>query len=171
MGKIEWAMWANEQGVISCYVLFLGGVLGVSSHALPILHKRWQIAAYSMALAFFVLLIEYPRSKRKSGRTIERSFQFIFTKFVSMLGVFGRNYFIRFVFYLLSGVPCLFCVGTVLGGICLIITSIIYLKAAIADEQWIACEKETVSKKTLTRAQPPSVAPPRMVYKNEYTDP
>nr|XP_047137662.1 cytochrome b-245 light chain isoform X2 [Hydra vulgaris] len=143
MGKIEWAMWANEQGVISCYVLFLGGVLGVSSHALPILHKRWQIAAYSMALAFFVLLIEYPRSKRKSGRTIERR----------------------------SGVPCLFCVGTVLGGICLIITSIIYLKAAIADEQWIACEKETVSKKTLTRAQPPSVAPPRMVYKNEYTDP
>ncbi|XP_065676632.1 cytochrome b-245 light chain-like isoform X2 [Hydra vulgaris] len=145
MGKIEWAMWANEQGVISCYVLFLGGVLGVSSHALPFMHKRWQIAAYSMALAFFILLIEYPRSKRKSGRTIERSFQFVLTKFVSMLGVFGRNYFIRFVFYLL---------------------------AALADEQWVACEKETVSKKTLTRAQPPSVAPPRMVvYKNEFADP
>ena len=62
-----------------------------------------------------------------------------------------------------AGFPCLFCLGTVLGALSLIITSLIYLKASLAGELWVPCEKEVEQERSLTRAQPPTVAPPRMV--------
>ena len=58
-------------------------------------------------------------------------------------------------------VPTVFNLGTVTGGICLGITSIIYLRAAISGESWQPCEKQVRREKTLTRARPPSMAPPR----------
>ena len=57
--------------------------------------------------------------------------------------------------------PTVFNLGTVTGGICLLITSIIYLRAAVSGESWQPCEKQVRREKTLTRARPPSMAPPR----------
>ncbi|KAK3729915.1 hypothetical protein QZH41_018076 [Actinostola sp. cb2023] len=54
------------------------------------------------ALGLLIFLIEYPRGKRKQGKkTVERMYQRCLTHFVRGLGVFGRNYYMRFVFYLL----------------------------------------------------------------------
>jgi len=161
MARIEWAMWANENGVISCGILFVGGLLAVCSVA-DVSHVRWEIGAYGMAIALLVLLIEYPRSKRTKGNTRQRSMQHIPTNFVAGMGFFGRNYFVRFILYLLFAVPCVFNLGTVMGGVCLLITSIIYLRAAVSGESWQPCEKIVAREKTLTRARPPSMAPPRM---------
>ena len=55
--------------------------------------------------------------------------------------------------------------STVLGALCLLVTSVIYLRAAIASEKWIACDKIVVKKddgKSIKRLRPPSMAPPRM---------
>lgn len=62
-------------------------------------------------------------------------------------------------------IPCVFLLSTVLGALCLLVTSIIYLRAAIASEKWIACDKIVVKKddgKSIKRLRPPSMAPPRM---------
>jgi Cytochrome Cytochrome b558 alpha-subunit. len=59
-------------------------------------------------------------------------------------------------------VPAFFNLGTITGGVCLLITSIIYLRAAVCGESWQPCEKIVKREKTLTRARPPSMAPPRM---------
>lgn len=154
-------MWANENGVISCGVLFLGGLLAVASLA-DQSHVRWEIGAYAMAISLFVLLMEYPRSKRAKGNTRQRDMQHVATSFVAGMGFIGRNYYVRFVLYLLFSVPCVFNLGTITGGACLLITSIIYLRAAVSGESWQPCEKQVRREKTLSRARPPSMAPPRM---------
>lgn len=164
MGRIEWAMWANEQAVISCGVLFLGGTLAVSSNALASsnVHTYWEIGIYAMCVSFIIFIFEYPRGKRQKGNTLQRSGQYIPTKIVSSLSVFGRNYFIRFILYLLACVPCLLNLGSIMGGLGLLVTSCIYLRAAIAGEEWKPCERVVNREKTLTRERPPSMAPPRL---------
>ena len=52
-----------------------------------------------------------------------------------------------------------------LGALCLLATSLIYLRAAIANEKWQQCKKVEVKKeggKSIKRLRPPSMAPPRM---------
>ncbi|XP_066917016.1 cytochrome b-245 light chain-like [Clytia hemisphaerica] len=161
MARIEWAMWANENAVIACATLFVGGLLAVCSLA-DVEHVRWEVGAYGMAIALIIFFLEYPRGKRTRGNTRQRSMQHIPTNFVASMGFFGRNYFVRFILYFLCAVPTVFNLGTVTGGISLLITSIIYLRAAISGESWQPCEKQVTREKTLTRARPPSMAPPRM---------
>eukprot|EP00794_Sanderia_malayensis_P019079 gene19078-20995_t len=160
MARIEWAMWANEQGVASALILFIGGVISVAAS-----FKLWQIGAYACALSVLIFIFEYPRGKRGKGRTIERKGQYLFELIVSALGPLGRNYYVRFLVYLLACVPCVFILSTLLGALCLLITSIVYLRAAIANEKWLPCEREVVKDaggKSIRRLRPPSMAPPRM---------
>ena len=51
-----------------------------------------------------------------------------------------------------------------MGALCLLVTSLIYLKAAIANEKWIPCEVVVQKEggKSIKRLRPPSMAPPRM---------
>ena len=60
--------------------------------------------------------------------------------------------------------PCVFLLSTVMGALCLLVTSIIYLRAAIANEKWIPCEVvvKTEGGKSIKRLRPPSMAPPRL---------
>lgn len=157
MSTTEWAMWANEQGVIASVVLIMGGILGTAAQ-----FTSWHYGVYSLALGILVLLIEYPRGKRDKGkRTLERSHQKPFTKFVKSFGVLGRNYWVRFVFYILASVPPFFFLSTVLGGASLFFTSLIYFRAAISGETWKPClsnEKPGTENKP---TEPPKQPPPR----------
>ncbi|EDO36606.1 predicted protein [Nematostella vectensis] len=158
MGHTEWAMWANEQGVITSFVLALGGTLGVAG-----MFKKYEFGAYSIALGVLVFLIEYPRGKRKQGKkTQERSYQRCLTRLVSGLGIVGRNYYIRFVFYLLSCIPCCFFLPTILGGFSLFFTSIIYLCAALSGEKWQPCLDSKADRTPgINPSHHPTVPPPR----------
>ncbi|KAK5608989.1 hypothetical protein CRENBAI_017681 [Crenichthys baileyi] len=43
MGKIEWAMWANEQALASGLILLAGGIVGVAGQ-----FRGWEFAAYAV---------------------------------------------------------------------------------------------------------------------------
>ncbi|KPP61667.1 cytochrome b-245 light chain-like [Scleropages formosus] len=68
MGKIEWAMWANEQALASGLILLTGGIVGVAGQ-----FAGWQFAAYGVAAGVFVCLLEYPRGRRAKGTSVERT--------------------------------------------------------------------------------------------------
>ena len=71
MGRqIEWAMWANEQAIASCLVMFTGGVLGVSSLLLQFPHVRWWVSVYAVFVSPLILCVEYARSKPLKGRYV-----------------------------------------------------------------------------------------------------
>jgi len=52
------------------------------------------------------------------------------------LGPITRNYFVRFALLVIVGVPGCFLTPTLLGGLCLLIASIIYFVAALKGEYW-----------------------------------
>ncbi|XP_075017759.1 cytochrome b-245 light chain isoform X1 [Calonectris borealis] len=67
MGQIEWAMWANEQALAAGLIMLTGGIVAVAGQ-----FKGWYFAAYAIVAGVLVCLLEYPRSKRKKGSTMER---------------------------------------------------------------------------------------------------
>lgn len=83
------------------------------------------------------------------------------TKLVDSLRLFGRNYFVRFFVYLLLSGPAVLHLATLLGGLCLFMTSLLYLKAALSKEEWKPCLPNTPETRALNRPKQPSVAPPR----------
>lgn len=150
-------MWGNEQGVITSVVLLIGGILGTAAQ-----FNKWHYALYTLILGLLVLLIEYPRGKREKGKkTLERWNQKPFTQFVMCFGVFGRNYWFRFVFYILAAVPAFFFLSTILGGASLVFTSLIYLRAAISGETWKPCLPDEKADTANKQSDPPKQPPPR----------
>ncbi|KAM8876807.1 cytochrome b-245 light chain [Synchiropus splendidus] len=158
MGKIEWAMWANEQALASGLILLTGGIVGVAGQ-----FRGWQFAAYAVAAGFFVCLLEYPRSKRSKGTSVERSGQYCFTVCVKAFGPLTRNYYVRAFLHAAICVPGGFMLATVLGCVCLGIASLIYLAAAIRGEHWepILPKKQETRKPIESIKQPPKDPPPR----------
>ncbi|NXL23002.1 CY24A protein, partial [Setophaga kirtlandii] len=128
MGQIEWAMWANEQalaaGLSECE-----GVWGTFGHS-------------GNAAGVLVCLLEYPRSKRKKGSTMERCGQKYLTAVVKLLGPLTRNYYIRAILHAALAVPAGFLLSTILGTVCLGIASGIYLLAAVRGEEWRPIEQK-----------------------------
>ncbi|XP_035679500.1 cytochrome b-245 light chain-like [Branchiostoma floridae] len=159
MGQIEWAMWANEQAIISAWVMLTGGIIGLTGF------NRWEIAAYSVAAGIFIILLEYPRGKRKKGHTIERRYQQYLTRVIHACGTITSNYYIRFVLHLLLCVPAGFQLPTILGALGLFIASIIYFVAAFHGEKWqpigIDTKGAPSSSNQTVITQPPSQPPPR----------
>ncbi|GFO24976.1 cytochrome b-245 light chain [Plakobranchus ocellatus] len=156
MGGMEWAIWANENAIASSVLTIIGGFLAVTGQ-----YDMWQIGIYAIVIGFLALLLEYPRSKRKKGKhDYERRYQYVVTVIVMKGGLFTRNYFIRFVFYLVISVPCCFILQTVLGASCLIITSFIYLAAGVKGEEWqpIPLKKDEQGPKVIAE---PTRPPPR----------
>ncbi|KAK6185835.1 hypothetical protein SNE40_007981 [Patella caerulea] len=157
MGKIEWAMWANEQALATSAVVVLGGIIAVAGQ-----FKNWQFGVYGIVVGILVFILEYPRGERKNGKCLERKFQRPLTKFVQCGGLLTRNYFVRFVLYLIFTVPCCFILPTLLGGMCFFITSAIYFTAAIKGEEWKpVLEDVTERKQGPTVIEPPRHPPPR----------
>ncbi|XP_056268854.1 cytochrome b-245 light chain [Pseudoliparis swirei] len=158
MGKIEWAMWANEQALVAGLILLTGGIVGVAGT-----FRGWEFAAYAIAAGVFVCLLEYPRSKRAKGTSVERTGQYCFTICVKSFGPVTRNYYVRAFIYAAICVPGGFILATVLGCVCLGIASIIYLVAAIRGEQWepILPRKEVSRELKDGVKNPPQNPPPR----------
>uniref|UniRef100_A0A0B7BG76 Cytochrome b-245 light chain n=1 Tax=Arion vulgaris TaxID=1028688 RepID=A0A0B7BG76_9EUPU len=155
MGKIEWAMWANENAIASSLVLILGGILAVCGQ-----FQFWEIGAYAISVGVLTFLLEYPRGKRQKGTSHERQFQYPLTVVISKGRLLTRNYFIRFVAYLVLCVPCCFILQTVLGAMCYMFTSFIYLVAGIKGEEWTPfIAKETEQGPTII--EEPRHPPPR----------
>ncbi|XP_059170236.1 cytochrome b-245 light chain-like [Physella acuta] len=140
MGKIEWAMWANEHALASSFVMALDGILAVAGQ-----FKLWEIGAYAIAAGIFTFILEYPRGKRSHGTSHPRRFQYPFALIVRQGRLLTRNYFVRFVFYLAIAVPCCFMLPTLLGALCYMLTSFIYLVAGIKGEEWLLIEPEKKS--------------------------
>ncbi|CAJ0932534.1 unnamed protein product [Ranitomeya imitator] len=98
MGQIEWAMWANEQALASGLILLSGGIVAVAGQ-----FKGWQFGAYAIAAGVFVTLLEYPRSRRKKGSTMERCGQQCMSSVVKAFGPLTRNYYVRAILH--AGYP------------------------------------------------------------------
>ncbi|XP_063044948.1 cytochrome b-245 light chain [Engraulis encrasicolus] len=131
MGKIEWAMWANEQALAAGLIYLTGGIVGVAGQ-----FRGWEFAAFGVAAGAFVCLLEYPRSKRRKGTSVARTGQYCFTVVVKAFGPLTRNYYVRAFLHAALCVPGGFMLATVLGCVCLAMSSLIYLSAAIHGEQW-----------------------------------
>ncbi|XP_038662383.1 cytochrome b-245 light chain isoform X1 [Scyliorhinus canicula] len=99
MGQIEWAMWANEQALAAGLILLIGGVVGVAGQ-----FKSWEFAAYGIAAGAFVILLEYPRGKRRKGTTMERPGQRFLAAVVKLFGPLTRNYYVRAILH--AWLPC-----------------------------------------------------------------
>ncbi|XP_040427350.1 cytochrome b-245 light chain isoform X1 [Cygnus olor] len=168
MGQIEWAMWANEQALAAGLmsppspgvpaVMLTGGIVAVAGQ-----FKGWYFAVYAIAAGVFVCLLEYPRSKRKKGSTMERCGQKYMTAVVKVFGPLTRNYYVRAVLHAALAVPAGFLLSTILGTVCLGIASGIYLLAAVRGEEWRPIEQKPRERPHVgdTIKQPPSNPPPR----------
>lgn len=148
-------MWANEHAFVSGIVMLMGGITGVFGF------DGAAFAYYTIVVSVLILILEYPRGMRRKGSTVERRFQSILHPVLLALSPVTTNYFVRFIFYLLLSVPCIFQFPTLLGGICLFVAALIYFKAALGGESWSAYKANVNrSKKTLTN-RPPENPPPR----------
>ncbi|XP_026855391.1 cytochrome b-245 light chain [Electrophorus electricus] len=158
MGKIEWAMWANEQALAAGFIYLTGGIVGVAGQ-----FSGWKFAAFGIAAGVFVCLLEYPRSKRIKGTNFERTGQYCFTVCVKAFGPLTRNYYVRAFLHAVLCIPGGFMLATVLGCVCLGIASLIYLSAAIHGEHWepILPEAEPTKHVSQSIKQPPQNPPPR----------
>lgn len=160
MGQIEWAMWANEQAVASSFILISGGIIGVAGF-----FKGWEMGIYAILAGIAVLLIEYPRGKRKYARsTQERKWQRPLSAFLNCCGPVSRNYFVRFITHLILCIPACFILATLLGGVCLFVASMIYMVAAFRGEEWIAVgldETDPDPVRELKSFKQPQKPPPR----------
>ncbi|XP_053557295.1 cytochrome b-245 light chain [Bombina bombina] len=158
MGQIEWAMWANEQALASGLILLTGGIVAVAGQ-----FKGWEFGAYGIAAGVFVCLLEYPRSKRKKGSTMERCGQSCMSTVLKAFGPLTRNYYVRAILHAALAVPGGFILSTILGTVCLGIASIIYFLAAIRGEEWRPIEMKPEKKLKIaeTIKRPPENPPPR----------
>ncbi|NXQ57085.1 CY24A protein, partial [Anthoscopus minutus] len=159
MGQIEWAMWANEQALAAGLSEYggLGGLSGGDPGTSESPRGRRDAAGV------LVCLLEYPRSKRKKGSTMERCGQKYLTAVVKLFGPLTRNYYIRAILHAALAVPAGFLLSTILGTVCLGIASGIYLLAAVRGEEWSPIEQKPRerSQEGGTMKQPPSNPPPR----------
>lgn len=146
-------MWANE------HVLFTGYTMAIFS-ILTIIYRfpLWQIGVYGLILSILIILLEYPRSGRVAKKSRPRLLQRFPSILVSKLGPIGRNYFIRFVAYILLALPCLFLISTIAPALSLVIGALVYGLAALYQEQWIPVE---VKKETEEPMPMPTRPPPR----------
>ncbi|NXG18307.1 CY24A protein, partial [Grallaria varia] len=160
MGQIEWAMWANEQALAAGLSPYPGFGVRIPGWGLcPAL----GFMSLAVAAGVLVCLLEYPRSKRKKGSTMERCGQKYMTAVVKLFGPLTRNYYIRAILHAALAVPAGFLLSTILGTVCLGIASGIYLLAAVRGEEWTPIEQKPRERPQVggTIKQPPSNPPPR----------
>ena len=151
---IEWAMWANEHVLITGYCLAIFSILSI-----VLRFALWQIAIYGLAISLLIILIEYPRSGRIVKKSKARLFQEYPSVLVSKLGPLTRNYFFRFIAYILFSLPCLFLISTVTPAISLVIGAMIYGLAGLFQEQWIPVEPKVVEDTVPMPSRPPPREP------------
>jgi cytochrome b-245 alpha polypeptide len=139
--------------------LVLGGFV-----TLGMKFKDEWVGWISIIIGMVVLAIEWPRSKRKQGRTLARTFQHKITPCVSFFSKHFclSNLFVRFLLYITLSIPTFFELPCILGGAILIICATVYLIAALKGEVWVALAADRARKQTAGQIiAAPTRAPPR----------
>jgi hypothetical protein len=154
VSTIEWAMWANEHVLITGYVLAIFSILTIALQ-----FALWYIAIYGLVISLIIILIEYPRSGRIVKKSKARKFQEYPAALISKFGPFTRNYFIRFIAYILFSLPCLFLIGTIAPAISLVIGAMVYGIAALCQEQWKPVEPKVINDSVPMPSRPPPREP------------
>jgi hypothetical protein len=147
VSTIEWAMWANEHVLLTGYVLAIFSILTIIFR-----FPLWQIAIYGLILALFIILIEYPRSGRIVKKSRARPLQQYPSVLLTKLGPLTRNYFIRFIAYILL-------ISTIAPAISLVIGAGAYGLAALYQEQWKPVEPKATDDAVPMPTRPPPRAP------------
>jgi hypothetical protein len=151
---IEWAMWANEHVLITGYCLAIFSILSIILQ-----FTLWPMAIYGLIISLVIIFIEYPRSGRIVKKSKARLFQEYPSAIISKLGPFTRNYFFRFIAYILFSLPCLFLISTITPAISLIIGAMIYGLAALFQEQWKPVEPKVEEESVPMPSRPPPREP------------
>ncbi|XP_075911097.1 cytochrome b-245 light chain-like [Petromyzon marinus] len=161
--RVEWALWANEQALISGIMLVIGGVIAVVEKC-----ELWGLSAVGLVLGSLVSLIEYPRGAKVGKEKVEeegarwetrpqrreeavprrapagdtkrrpRRAQELLERVVDALGMVTSSYYSRSLLYTTMSIPCAFTLSTFLGSISLFLASLLYLRAAVAGEAWVS---------------------------------
>eukprot|EP00040_Diaphanoeca_grandis_P039305 m.258722 g.258722 ORF g.258722 m.258722 type:complete len:293 (-) comp36944_c0_seq1:242-1120(-) len=159
-GKIEWLMWANVLGVLGSTCLVLGGILGLCAHFIEGI-GRLPVFIVCLALGLVIVVLEWPRGARKSGRTMPRAYQEKITPFLAKLGIVWSNLLFRAIFYVLVAITGFLELATIIGGLVMMLSSFVYILAAFKKETWKPLiESSRRAKKGQIIAAPTS-APPR----------
>ncbi|CAF0880338.1 unnamed protein product [Didymodactylos carnosus] len=154
----EWAMWANEHVLLTGYVLGLFSILEISFQ-----FSLWPIGIYSLILSIALIVFEYPRSRKFVGKARPRRWQQFPTAILKRLGPFSRNYFFRFVAYVLLSIPCFLLISTFVPATSLVFGAFIYGVAALYHERWKPVEIVDVNdqQNLIQGVQSPTRPPPR----------
>ncbi|CAM9224837.1 unnamed protein product, partial [Lampetra fluviatilis] len=132
--RVEWALWANEQALMSGGMLVIGGLVAVVEEC-----ELWGLSAVGLCLGSLVSLIEYPRGAK--GRAVTFYLcraQELLERLVDALGMVTTSYYSRALLYTTMSIPCGFTLSTFLGSISLFLASLLYLRAAVAGESWVS---------------------------------
>lgn len=158
MGKIEFQLWANEQGVFAAVLCITASILAAAGQ-----FTRWDCGLAGGVLSVIALALEWPRPARARGRVDQRPLQGPFTSLVSHLGAFGRSYYVRFVLYLVISMPSCICLPTLIPAIMYFSCALTYLVAAIRGEHWRPIVTEVKRRKTqFDEIKMPTRPPPRI---------
>jgi len=149
-------MWANEQAILTSGVTILCGIIAAAGQ-----YKNWEIGVYAIAAGFITFILEYPRGKRRKGTSYQRKFQRPFAVIVAQGRFVTRNYFVRFVLYLILSVPCCFILPTLMGALCYMLCGLIYFVAAVKGEEWQPVLEVKSDQYGPEVIQEPSRPPPR----------
>jgi len=155
---ILWQFWANETGLLSSYLIILGGITGIVG---GILHERsfeywWSSGIYALIVGFIQYVIEYPRSQKPKGNSLPRSHQNILSAVVEKMPLVDKLSY-RALFYFLIAAPCFVTTATFLGGVASLVSCAIYIKASIKGEKWTPIKPRVV--KTKAQGQGRMAAP------------
>ena len=190
--RVEWAMWANMMSYWGAWILFGSAILSLfllADTTENYLTLPSQIGFYSrfvvVGVTPVILLLEYPRGKKRTGRMPEtRLGQQYIAPVVRATFFLGKVYIFRFVFYLLVCAISMTLLPLMCGGMCLFCGAIVYALASFFGETWKAPDmawgpwktegRQTQSRSSNTRAtisRPPVQPPPRAPQKADMEKP
>jgi hypothetical protein len=155
---------------ISCF--FLTEVNGIND-TLPSLigfYTRFIV----LGLSPLIILVEYPRSRKRNGKMPEPRFgQQYIAPVIRATYFIGGEYIIRFVFYAIICAMSFTLLSLISGGMCLFCGAAVYCLAAFFGEKWRApdmawgpwknegIKKSTKTTRGGTMSHPPAQPPPR----------
>ena len=154
--RISYSIWANQQAYWAGWIILGGSLIAVSLNLRAVLPTGYGLYTRYLLIPFslIVILIEYPRGKKKKGDIETRMFQEYIAPIPYFFRFLTRNLFLRSMFYMIFSIPCFFILSTNIGGMVLLISALFYFIAAVYSEKWVppALAYGPDSKKKITSA-------------------
>ena len=137
--RISYSVWANQQAYWAGWIILGGSLIAVSLNLRAVLPTGYGLYTRYILIPFslIVILIEYPRGKKKKGNIETRLFQEYIAPIPYFFRFLTRNLFLRSMFYMTFSIPCFFILSTNFGGMALFLAALFYFIAAIYSEKWV----------------------------------